>query len=352
MLANVVALVPRIMIENRFSGPTLSLLIGSTLSLVFLYLYTNKILKFPGQGQPEIVLKYLPNWFGKPYLFFVGLLYLIAGWLILVTFIDITKRFINPEMSTIIIGTIFLLIVCAGALMKTERTLFALEITLVISVPLIAGIFLKSLFNEFLSWDAMKVILTHSFETPSIENISAASYSLVGFYYISIYNRVLINKKKKLSLFFMFLIGVVGILNIFTSFLIPIGYNGADGVSEYIYPWFSTADSIRLEFGFIERVLFIFLLLYISVSMISATISSHTGFETLKSILPEIKWKGKYITPTIIAIAFSIITLTGYHMLTQEQIYQFAKYYFILLLPTGVLSVAVLMWAARRKEKR
>lgn len=352
MLANVVALVPSILIEGRLNGTVSSLMIAIVITLIYCFVFTNSMLKFPGKGQPEIIKAYMPQWFSTVYLFLLGVLYFFSTWFVLLSFIDITKRFINPELPTLYITILFLAIICPGALMGTEKTLYALEIVLIISLPLIIGIFLKAYINEHLNWDAIRIVFTHSFDAPSIDMIGAASYSLLGFYYISIYNRVLKHRLKRLGLWRLVLIGIAGVVNIFTSLLIPIGVNGVDGAGHYIYPWFSTADTMRIEFGFIERVLFIFLLLYIGISMISATITCHIGLEHVKSIFPEIKWKEIKIIPLIVVTLFSLGSILGYFLLSQIQVYELAKVFFTLLLFAGAFSCAVLLYVVRRSKQK
>ncbi|GAA0502292.1 hypothetical protein GCM10008986_32370 [Salinibacillus aidingensis] len=352
MLANVVALVPRILIEERVNGVVTSLMIAIIITLIYCLVYTNSMLKFPGQGQPEIIKKYTPKWFASGYLFFIGILYFLGTWFVLLSFIDITKRFINPEMPALYISVLFLSIICLGALMKTEKTLYALEIIMIISLPLITGIFLKAFLNEHISWDAIRIVFTHTIEPPSNTSIGAGAYSLVGFYFISIYNRVLKNRVEGMGVWRIVLIGIAGTINIFTSLLVPIGMNGIDGAENYIYPWFSTADALRMEFGFIERVLYIFLLLYIGISMISATITCHIAMEHVRSVLPEIKWKEVKIVPVMMAILFSLATILGYFFLSQVQVYELAKMFFSLLLFAGAFSCAVLFYAVRRSKQK
>ncbi len=350
MLANVVALVPRIMIDARNNGAILSIFIGALLSSLFFYFYMNILLKFPKKTHAEIVKEYIPKWIAVLYIMIISLIFFISSWLILVVFIDITKRFVNPDLSPFVIGIIFLSVICFGALLKSEKTLYALEIILLFCIPFIGAIFLKSTINQHISWDAIKIVFRHGFELPKLETIGATTYSFLGFYYYSIYNKVIDLKKKKIPILLVFIVAAVGIVNLLTSLLVPIGYHGFDGIEEYVYPWFSTADAIRMELGFIERVLFIFLLLYVGVSIISATISSHVGIETIRYILPQTKWRNVSIFPIFIMIVFSLFTTISYFFISQEQVFELAKIYFTFLLPMGVISIVVLVWADRRKK--
>ncbi|MBT2659351.1 GerAB/ArcD/ProY family transporter [Bacillus sp. ISL-18] len=115
MLINVVAYVPRYLIEQRFNGTIMSILIAVIITIVFLYVYCNTLNQFPGLGQPEIIKRYTSKWFSVPFLFFVGILFYVSGWFVLLAFINISKMFISPEMSSFLISILFLVLVGTGS---------------------------------------------------------------------------------------------------------------------------------------------------------------------------------------------------------------------------------------------
>lgn len=64
--------------------------------------------------------------------------------------------------------------------------------------------------------------------------------------------------------------------------MVPIGMHGIDSVDEFMYPWIIMVDSIRLPYSPIERALFIFLMLYVNISLISVAVHWHVAFELVK----------------------------------------------------------------------
>lgn len=73
------------------------------------------------------------------------------------------------------------------------------------------------------------------------------------------------------------------------TFLVPIGYFGTVAIDRHVYTWFSTADSIRMEYFIIERMLFIFYFAYLSLSLVSVIVHWHGGLELFKGAISSVK---------------------------------------------------------------
>lgn len=244
MIVNVIVFVPRILIDERYDGAVMAVMIGIPLSVLFLYFYSNALLKFPAKGLPEIISEHTAKWFSIPFLLMMAALWIYAGLFILLAFVDVTMRFVNPEMNEMIIASVFLAVVGIGVLLKTEKVLFTLEIVLISIIPLISLIFIKAYTNPYLNWDAIRVVLTHYKELPSLSSLGAISFTLYGFYNIAIFNRVFAGKIKKINIWWTLLILAGGYINAFTSVFIPIGFNGTNGVGDFIYHSRFHADGI------------------------------------------------------------------------------------------------------------
>ena len=80
---------------------------------------------------------------------------------------------------------------------------------------------------------------------------------------------------------------MLALFNLGTTFLLPIGFHGTVGVGNFTYPWVSTADSMRMEFGFVERVIFIFLPLYAFIALSQVIVVWHVGMHFFLSLLPN-----------------------------------------------------------------
>lgn len=55
MIVNVIVFVPRTLINERFEGAVMAIIIGIPFTIILLYFYTNALVKFPGKGLPEIL---------------------------------------------------------------------------------------------------------------------------------------------------------------------------------------------------------------------------------------------------------------------------------------------------------
>ncbi|MBT2659350.1 hypothetical protein J7E81_29945 [Bacillus sp. ISL-18] len=235
-------------------------------------------------------------------------------------------------------------------MMNSERLLYALEIVILFSIPLIMIIFFKSIFNPYFKWDGIKIVFTHFQEKPSFTGIGTASYSLLGYYYLGIFNRLFKKKVKPLKLYQAIGIGIVGIMNLFTSVFIPLGLNGIDTIDNYTFPWIATADSMHMEFGFIERVLFLFLLLYIGMALVGVTISWHVSLEYFKSCTPQINWKNINVVQYFYVLLFITIILICGIFLDETDVYYVTKLYFSLLVFVNVFVTALMFWIKRRAK--
>ncbi|MGV3464277.1 MAG: GerAB/ArcD/ProY family transporter [Heyndrickxia sp.] len=348
MITNVLTFIPRIMLNERLTGGLLAIPIGSIIGTGLMYVFMKQISCFPGMGLPEILEKYLYKWFKNIYIFFNGYMWFHAGLFTLLSFITITKVFISPDMPDMLITGMFLLLLCLSILMPTKKVLYATELLILLNLPFILLILIKAIFNDYFSWDSVRIFFTHFREIPSWSAISAATFIYFGFANLIIFNR----EMQKLSLKWIWLILLFGIQVLLVTMLGPIGFHGAvNGVENYVFPWISTADSMRMELGFVERVLFIFLLLHINISLVSITIHWHVSIELFKSIFPEVRWKGKNILSYLLTAMFALLTLLLDGFTTEDNQFTIMKSWINGLIPAAIFMNVILLLAIRRKKK-
>lgn len=307
-LLNVVNFVPRELMDTRFKGAQTSILVAVVLGTGFIYLFTALIAKFPGKGIQEI----LDTTFPKPLVMLLivifAALWCTAGLITLLSFVDITLRFISPDTGPYMVVLGFLVVVCFCARMDSLSLLYGLEVILGISVPLILYTIVKAVANPDFSWDAVFQIMTYSLHAPDIKSIAAATFSFSGYINMAVFNRVL----PKLKVRHRWFLGLQGLAVLLLTFYVPIGYFGTVAVEKHVYTWFSTSDSIRIDTFLIERMLFIFYFSYLTLSLVSVIIHWHVGKELLMGLLPSAKRqkpKVKVWSEGVILSLFSAITL-------------------------------------------
>ncbi len=348
MLTNIVAYVPTVLIENRSNGALLGMFISLPIGMLLIFFFVKYISEFPEQGIPEILEKYTKKWFRFFYLFFQGFLWFIAGFVTLTIFTHISKQYINPELDELVIMISFLVIIFFGALMNSKHVLYAIEIILLLNLPFIAFIIFKTYTNHEIIWDSARVALTYYQEIPNFETISTASFVYTGYANLVIFNRYF--KEVKVG-FSIFILSFLGFITLVTTFFIPIGVHGFDGIGIYTFPWIATTEALRIELGFIERVSFLFLGLYINISIASVTLHWHVGMEQLKSIFPSVKIKKKDYTPMIILVVFSLLGLISQYFLDVEMVGRIARIWMMVLLPAQIMGIVLLKVILKRRDK-
>lgn len=125
------------------------------------------------------------------------------------------------------------------------------------------------------------------------------TYIFSGYLNMVFFNKVF-QKPVETKRIWMF--GLLGLGILLTSFYIPIGFHGADGVGDYTYPWVSTADSMRIELGIVERVMYIFIVLYTGISAISIGVHWHAANQLLTSMVKAESTRGTIIRFLVFAV--------------------------------------------------
>ncbi|WP_458412952.1 GerAB/ArcD/ProY family transporter [Schinkia sp. CFF1] len=345
MLINVVVFVPEILLAERYKGAVMAILLATPIGMTLTIMFARLMSKFPQKDFPEIIGLLGIKWLQMFILVFFSLVWFSAGSITLNAFITISKRFINPSAPTYSLLFIFLVAIVFAIQLKSDRILYLLEILLIVNFPLIGFIIFKAMSSEYFVWDSILEVGTYFNEVPSWSAIGSASYIFSGYLNLIIFNKVFTEKIKKrwfvLILFF-------GFFNSLTSFFIPIGFHGADPVNEYVYPWVSTADSIRIEYGPIERVIFLFLTLYISLSLISVTVHWHVALKLMKGAFLSQKYESR-ITWSIIAF-FVILSSLFVYYLPNKELHIISKYWMEARLIFEIVVIMILFLLARRKK--
>ncbi len=351
MVANIIACVPAILLHYHKEGTVTSMLLAVILGTALVTIFTRFFNTFPERTLPELLQKTTTKWFYLPFVFFLAVMWFIAGLITMVTFTFLLNRFLSPEMPIIQISLMIILSAIFGCLMKTDRVLYTIEIILLITFPLILFIFYKAYSSNNLEWDYVKEAVLYVNQLPNLHSFSACFFLFLGAANLLIFNRFFA-KKQTFGWKQVILIAVISISTLFTSYFIPIGFNGFENIDELVYPWISTSDSLRMEFFIIERVLYMFLLFYLGIAFLSILIHWHVSFEFLKFVfnLDEIKFKGKAIGKFIPIPFFIIISLFFVYQLNEYELFRYTSYFYNSLIIIFPMMTMLLFFIKRRMK--
>ncbi|MFC4776406.1 GerAB/ArcD/ProY family transporter [Paenibacillus sp. GCM10023252] len=278
-LMNLMLYVPHVLIRNRYDGAVMSILIGGMVGTILAYMFMSALEKYPGRGMPEILALYYPRWVVTPIMFVLGSMWYFSALIVIVAYAFLINRFFNPDMSAIFI-LILLVVACAyGASRSTLSVVMMIEVGLLLNAPVILFILFKAIRDPHLSWDAMHTIANYVTEMPNLTSLSAATFVFTGYVNMTLFNRIMPpNFKFKHH----WLIPVIGFTILMITFFVPIGIHGTEAVNSYLYVWSMTSDALIMQYGFIERVLFLFLIVYLNLSLVYTMSNWHHAMEYFK----------------------------------------------------------------------
>lgn len=284
--SNLMILVPYHLMAERFDGSVMAIFLSPIFGVIMLYLFTAGLSKFPNQGLPEILSHFYPRWLVGAVVTYKALIVGMSSTLVIASYAIVITRFLNPEGNPYVILTILMLVCAFGATRSTVTVNFVLEIVVILCIPAIAFIMYKTINNPFLKWDAVQIVLNHYNRMPSLLAFASATFVFTGFLNLGLFNRILPpNFRFKYRWTFPLIAFVVQ----FITFFVPIGIHGTEGVANYVYVWSATADSARMIFGFIERMLFIFLIVLINLSLAFTMVGWHMVIEYIRTLFPNNK---------------------------------------------------------------
>ncbi|BBH21464.1 hypothetical protein Back11_28090 [Paenibacillus baekrokdamisoli] len=353
-LLNLLIFVPHILVLYRYDGAITSMVlaaaVGSTVAIVF----TNILRKFPGQGLPEILDQFLPRPFTIALLIFMAVMWLIASSIALVSYAVLINRFFNPDTSPFVV-LLFMVLVCVYTASRSSLTvMFVIEMGLIINMPLLAFLLIKAVRSNAIDWDAIRTIANYWRESPKLRPFAAATFVFTGYINMAIYNRL---APANFRLRHRWMIPAFGTLILLITFFVPIGFHGTETVDDYLYLWSVTSDSMLMSYGFIERVIFFFLLLYLNLTLIYTTSGWHQAMEFVKSCMPKKRdpKSGKHNTPLInwiVTGVFAIITLSYSELFDEKENFYISIYWLIFRMFIEVGTVIFLFILIRTKRRK
>ena len=324
MITSVVATNPKVLLHNSDKGAITSMILAVVAGLFFVYIVAKFFNKFPGQGLPELLYEHTPKWFSWPVILYLSVNFYILGLITLVTYSQILRIFLSPQMSIYIIVLSFVLFVSLGILMKTRSVLYSVEFVLILFVPIFLFIFIKAYTEKNFDWDTVRIAMMHINNPPEWTSFTTAAFIFLGPVNLILFNRVF-KEKQTFTSKSLLTVGGIGIVILFTLYFVPIGFGGFDRIGDLVFPWISATDSMRMKYGLVERVIFVFMVFFLGVALLSIIIHWHVAFHLIDSLVPRKTGQDQQfrVSSYSILILFWII---GFFVATRLSIHQVYRY--------------------------
>lgn len=349
MVTNLIASVPRILMRESENGVILSMIIAVLTGVLLTVIVINLFRHFPHMTFPEILKKSTSKWFYYPILLYFALSWYAAGLITLTTYVLLFNTFLSYETSIIVTTLAFLFIISFGLLMKERSILYITELVLIIFLPVIFFLIVKIYTDPKLEWDFVKVAITYMNVLPSYHTFSASTYVFIGAVNIIIFNKY-IKIKKKVGLKQIAILTFVGTFTLFTTYFIPIGFNGFEQIENLTFPWVTTSDSVRMKYSIIERLTFLFVIVFIGVAFISLLIHWYVSLKLFESIFHFKKFtqKEKSITSYLFVLLFGLFAIVVTRRINEFQLVKVSMYFYDLLPIFYSVLIVSLLIAKRR----
>jgi hypothetical protein len=349
MAINAIFYVPKLLLQERFDGSIMAMLISLFLGWLLAVMFTRGMGRFPGLGLPEILEQTVPAALRMFLLLFLGLMWVAAGSIVIVAFTLIIKQVLSPDISRTLLLFGSIIIICWAATRTSYAIMNVLEIGLLLSMPFTAFIIMKTMSSPFMDWDAVLSMTDYIFRVPSWNAIALSTYLFTGYVNMAIFNRIFKDTRIKR----LWLIPIAGLVISFTSFIVPIGIHGTQSVEYYTYTWISTADSIIMQFGFIERLLYVFLVLYIMLALLFVTVAWHVGVELIRPCFSRLLTRKRNRTALLnwmMTGVFGIGTYIYGTYTNEKALINMTQLWMNIRLPVEMILVALVVYLGRRKR--
>ncbi|WP_308638707.1 GerAB/ArcD/ProY family transporter [Paenibacillus silvisoli] len=350
---NLMLFVPYLLIHDRYEGAVSSMVCATFAGTALAFLYSHVMKVFPGKGMPEILSLFLPKFISVPILLFMSLMWLMASSIALAGYAVLINRFFNPDTSSMIVLMLLAGVCIYTSTRSTLTVMFVIEMAMIVNLPIVLFILFKASTSSNLDWDAIRAVAQYWKVPPKFEPFAASIYVFTGYTNYAVFNRL---NPHNFRIRYRWLIPLICFLVLLISFFVPIGFHGTEAVASYLYIWSVTSDSLMLGYGFIERVIFLFLLLFLNLTIVYTTTGWHIAMEMVKSCMPRMK---PQIDPArtpkanwFIASAFALATLAASYFLNEKQNLTITQYWLMLRVYVEVVMVFLLFFFSLRAGRK
>lgn len=267
---NLLVFVPYVLIQNRYNGSVLALLIGFIIGMLLLYLFTSVTSKYPNKDVIQIMSEAKQNWFIYIFVSLKTIISIISSILVVGGYAVIVSRYLNPDTDLKMVIILVLLATGYAATRNLLSVAYLIEFMMIITIPFIVFIMYKTFTNPIFTWDSVRAVAQHYQKIPNLLTIASATFFFSGFSHLTLF----VNQKNKpLKFKNSWLAPIITFVIALITIIVPIGMLGTETSAQYLFVWTVAADATEIPYGFIERLMFVFIIVLLSIA-ITYTVST------------------------------------------------------------------------------
>lgn len=347
LIANIGMFVPVFLANHRFEGALMGIVCAVPIGTALVAAYLMLSQRLPMKTLPELLDLYAPPWLSTVCKLLMVAIFYWVGFTTVLAFVKLSVLYLTPGVSEYAVLTLFLLLVLYASRLSSKAILLGLEVLIVINAPLLLAFLIKLFTEPNIEPDGALDIVTHLWHMPELESVASATFVFSGYANMMAFQRVF---SKPIGFRGFWGVPLAGAFALFFCFFGPILYHGTDGVGRLLYPFTATADSVRMELFIIERMLFIYLFIYISICLFSVIVHWHVSHTALIS-LPLFKKLGKPWGALLPAGLFAAAAYAVIGRMTYTTILQQSRLFMIIRFFAEFLMLGILGYLAWRRSK-
>ncbi|QHW31128.1 hypothetical protein GZH47_09855 [Paenibacillus rhizovicinus] len=351
-MINIMLFVPTLLINDRFNGAISSMLLAICYGITQTLITMKCFERFAGLGFPELCDRYLPRWITVMNNFIAGvLLWYPAGVIVIYSYSETIRMFFYPDMNPYINLLLMASAAVWGCSRSTRTVQFSLEIIVILCSPLLIMFLVKAILNDKLRLDSILYVAGYVDRPPSIMAFIAATFLFSGTMNLVVFNRLY---TKGFKFRYKWMIPLFGIFFLIVTFFIPIGFHGSVGVQDYVYLWSMTADSMQMEYGFINRVLYVFLLLFSGLSLVFVINAWHTSILFIRQSVNRFNQADEHPSARInilLAVVAAALTFLYMRFVDTERNQLFSEIWLVSRFIAEILIMISMLYFAWRSRK-
>jgi len=309
----------------------MAIAISFVIGMILLYLFTQAAQVFPDKDIFEIAQITNQKWYLYLFLTLKTVLSLLSTNLVIGGYTLIVTRYLNPEGNVASIVIIMLVIVGFAATRNLLSVAYIVEFMTAVSIPFIAFIVFKTFTNPIFNFDSVFAVTQHYKSLPNLLTISSAAFLFSGYSHLGLFKN---QEKKPLKFRYSWPAPVVVLVLLVITIFVPIGMLGTEASAQYKFVWSVATDATQMPYGFIERLMFIFIVVLLSVAVTYIVSTLSQVIDVIKRFLLQFKKDKNKKDPKFLSLyiyAIFAILVFLYGMNTNDFLFEeLAKWYLMM----------------------